>query len=443
MKKYFAGLSLMVSILVSAQDNTGNQQKKLSLHLQATLIPQYHFDFSAPYTGDRSFIPSEPIATSFTTTLFINYKPFKNTYFVFNTEAAGGKGLSKTQGIAGFPNGEVYRVGDPKPKPFIARLYAEQRFPLTQKIIVAEDDLNQIAETTHKDYISIIVGKFSLPDFFDDTQISNDPRTQFMNWSLFGNGAWDYPANTRGYTMGLVAQAFYKGFTLKYANTAVPIEANGAELQFKGKDASGQVIELGVERFQLFKNKAIDHYHSLRIGIYSNKAHMGNYAASINTGLQTFTAPNIEDSRQYGRKKNGYYISLDNHFGKVHHFVKHSYNDGDNETWAFTEIDKSIATGFRFDGDIWKRKKDAFGIAYVRNDLSDIHKQYLQNGGYGFLIGDGKLNYDTEGIVEIYYSCNIWKKIFLSPDYQFVNNPGNNKDRGPVHLLALRLHVEW
>ena len=442
MKSKFLIISLLFYCLASAQDTAVHQQKKFSLHWQATLIPQHHFNFSAPYTGNNSFITSEPTATSISTTLFFSYKPFKNTYFVFNPEAAGGKGLSKTQGIAGFPNGEVYRVGDPKLKPFVARLYVEQRFPLTNKKVTVEDDLNQIAETTNKDYVSVLLGKFSLPDFFDDTQISNDPRTQFMNWSLFGNGAWDYPANTRGYTMGLVAQAFYKGFTLKYANTAVPMEANGAELQFKGKDASGQVIEFGVERFQLFSKKKADHYHSLRIGFYSNKARMGNYTASIKTGLQSFSTPYIEDSRTYGRQKNGYYISLDNHIGKVHHFAKHSYNDGENESWAFTEIDKSAATGFRLDGSIWKRKNDAFGIAYVRNDLSDSHKQYLQNGGYGFIIGDGKLNYATEKIVEIYYSYNVWKKIFISPDYQYVVNPAYNKDRGPVHLLALRVHVE-
>lgn len=415
----------------------------LSVHLQATLIPQYHFNFKSPYNGNNSFQASEPVATSISTTIYVGYKPFKNTYLVFNPEAAGGKGLSKTQGIAGFPNGEVYRVGNPKLTPFIARLYAEQRFPLTKILTKVDDDLNQITENTNKDYISVIVGKFSLTDFFDDTQISNDPRTQFFNWSLFGNGAWDYPANTRGYTIGLVAQMFYKGFTVKYANTAVPTEANGADLEYNRQNAAGRVIEFGVEKFGIFKKPTLLKFHAIRIGLFSNKSNMGDYATSTATAIATNSTPDFSDSRQVGRKKNGYYISLDNHFGPIHHFAKHSYNDGDHENWAFTEIDKSVATGFRFDGSIWKKPKDVFGIAYVRNDISSAHQDYLKHGGYGFIIGDGKLNYGSESIIECYYSCNIFKKVFISPDYQFVTNPGYNKDRGPVHLLAVRLHIEW
>lgn len=442
MKFQFIVISLLSSVIVLAQDSLPQVSKKISIHLQSTIIPQYHFNFKVPYSGDNSFEASEPTATSISTTIYLAYKPFKYTYFVFNPEAAGGKGLSKTQGIAGFPNGEVYRVGNPQLTPFIARIYAEQRLPLTKIASKVDDDVNQIAEKTSKDYVSVIVGKFSLADFFDDTKISNDPRTQFFNWSLFANGAWDYPANTRGYTMGFVTQLFYKEFTVKYASTAVPKEANGPDLEYNIKYASGHVLEFGIEQFRLSRKKTATHFHALRVGLFSNKANMGDYAVAIATGLQISSVPDITDSRLVGRKKNGYYISLDNHFGTIHHFIKHSYNDGDHESWAFTEIDKSVATGFKLDGSMWKRKNDVLGIAYVHNDLSSVHKQYLQNGGYGFIIGDGRLNYGTESILEVYYSFNICKKIFLSPDYQFVTNPGYNKDRGPVHLLAVRLHIE-
>ncbi len=443
MKKILAAIGLyscFISTAVAGEpvDSTIVPAKKYSLHFQTTMIPQYHFNFSAPYSGDNSLEPSEPTRTSFSGTVFFSYKPFKNTYLVFNPEAAGGKGLSKTLGIAGFPNGEVYRVGDPTPKPFIARLYVEQRFPLSNRQELVEDDLNQVAERTNKDYISVIVGKFSLTDFFDDSQISHDPRTQFMNWSLMGNGAWDYPANTRGYTLGTVVQAVFNDWAIRTALTTVPIEANGPELQFKFGQAMGLVAEF--EKTHLFVRNET-HFSTLHAGMFLNKAHMGNYQQSIaNAGAGT---PDITDSRQYGRDKWGYYISVDNHFGKFHHFIKTSWNDGKNETWAFTEIDRSFTTGLQFDGDLWKRKKDVFSIAYVNNGLSNDHRNYLAKGGYGFLIGDGKLNYGHEQIIEAYYSFNILKKIFLSPDYQFVTNPGYNKDRGPVHIVALRLHAEF
>ncbi len=419
----------------SSQVVTG---KHYSLHWQATAIPQYHFNFKAPYSGNNSLLPSEPVMPSFTTTAFFAYKPFKHTYIVFNPEAAGGKGLSKTLGVAGFPNGEIYRVGDPKPQPFIARLYVEQRFPIGNKLVQVEDDLNQVAETTHSNYLSLTVGKFAMTDFFDDSQISHDPRSQFMNWSLMGSGAWDYPANTRGYTMGAVAQLYYNDWVLRTALTTVPIEANGQALQFKWNKAMGMVWE--VEKTHLLQ-KDTRHFSSLHAGLFLNKARMGNYALSIQQAGSA--APDITDSRIYGRTKWGWYASLDNHFGNIHHFIRYSWSDGKNETWAFTEIDRSIATGLRFDGELWKRKNDHLGLAIVNNALSSNHKRYLTAGGYGFIIGDGKLNYGTENIIEAYYSLQAWKKFFITPDYQFILHPAYNKDRGPVHVVSLRIHVEF
>ena len=440
-KIFFFSIVSLSLVTAYSQKNSDSLSgdKKLSLHFQSTFIPQYHFDFAAAYSGDNSFMTSEPTRASISGTAYLNYKPFKNTYLIFNPEAAGGKGLSKTLGIAGFPNGEVYRVGDTKPRPFIARLYVEQRFPFSNRKEKIEDDLNQIAETTNMDYLSVILGKFSLTDFFDDSQISHDPRSQFMNWSLMGNGGWDYPANTRGYTMGAVIQALYHDWAFRSAITTVPIEANGPELQLVFGKAMGLVWE--VEKTHLFK-KDDTHFSTLHTGIFWNKAHMGNYLQSINNAGAT-GIPDVTDSRLYGRDKWGYYFSIDNNFGPMHHFFKTSWNDGKNETWAFTEIDKSVATGLQFDGNLWKRKNDKFSLAFVTNGLSNDHRSYLSKGGYGFLIGDGKLNYGNEQIFETYYSFNICKQFYISPDYQFVTNPGYNKDRGPVHILALRLHVEW
>lgn len=267
-----------------------------------------------------------------------------SAYIVFNPEAAGGKGLSKTLGIAGFPNGEVYRVGDPAPKPFIARLYVEQRFPLGNRMTTYEDDENQVAEKSNADYFSIAVGKFSLTDFFDNSLISHDPRTQFMNWSLMANGAWDYPANTRGYTMGVVAQAVWHNWALRSALTTVPIEANGPELQFKWNKAMGFVTE--VEKTNLFK-ESDDKFASIHAGVFFNQASMGVYkqALLMSGGMQ----PDVTAWRAYGRTKWGLYAGLDNHIGSFHQFLKASWNDGKNETWAFTEIDRSFAFGFQLD----------------------------------------------------------------------------------------------
>lgn len=424
-----------------AQSDSGRipeNKPRYSLHFQTTIIPQYHFQFRAAYTGNNSLLTKEPVYASLSATAFLNYRVAKHTYIVGNPEVAGGKGLSQTQGIAGFPNGEVYRVGDPQPRPFIARLYLEHRFPLTDVKEKVADDLNTVGEITNRDYLSLLMGKFSLTDFFDDSQISHDPRSQFMNWSLMGNGAWDYPANTRGYTLGAVVQAVYKDWGIRTAITTVPIEANGPALQFKFGKAMGLVIEL--ERAHLFQ-KNETHFSTLHVGSFINFAQMGNYNHSNkNSGI---AAPDITDSRKYGRKKYGFYVSMDNHLGLFHHFVKMSWNDGQNESWAFTEIDRSLATGLQLDGNYWQRKKDHFGLAFVSNEISLPHREYLRKGGYGFIIGDGNLHYGAEQIWELYYACNIVKNIFISPGYQYINRPAYNADRGPVHIIAVRLHMEW
>lgn len=419
-----------------AQQADSGVNKKISFHFQATFIPQYHFDFSSPYQGLNSTLPHEPIKASLTATIFAAYKFAPHTYVVFNPEAAGGKGLSKTLGIAGFPNGEIYRVGDPKPKPYISRLYVEQRFPLSKKLGQTGDDINQVAEYSNKEYISVVVGKFSLTDFFGNTEIAHDPRTQFLNWALMGHGAWDYPANTRGYTFGAVVQAIFNNWALRYANTFVPVEANGLDMEWKPAKAMGMVWE--VANSNIF-NDADTKTTSFHAGIFWNKAGMGNYAEAINA---VDSMPDIIGTRRAGRSKWGYYFALNRNSGFLHYYVKGSWNDGKNETWAFTEIDRSVSAGIMLDGNLWNRKDDELGLAFVQNGLSGDHETYLAKGGYGFLIGDGKLNYSHEQIIEFYYSFNFLRFLFMSPDYQFINNPGYNKDRGPVHVVSLRLHFQ-
>ena len=433
MKIVLTVVLVYITQIVVAQDNA---DKKLTVHAQATIIPQYHLKFTSPYQGINSLQPKEGVKTSLTTTIFLNYHPFKNAYITFNPEAAGGKGLSKTLGVAGFPNGEIYRVGNPAPQPYIARLYFEYRFPLSSQKLLRALQPDSAAGVTPLKYISVLAGKFSITDFFDGSDISHDPRLQYLNWSLMASGAWDYPANVRGYTMGVVAQAFLADLKIRAALTGVPIEANGKELQFKGGDAMGTAIEF--EKDNLFK-KNESTFTNIHFGVFYNKARMGNYESAIKYSPQL---PDITLTRLYGRNKKGIYGIIDNHFGNILHFIRASFNDGKNETWAFTEIDRSAATGVSFKGNLWKRDNDMFGIAAVVNGLSADHKKYLEAGGYGFLIGDGKLSYATENIIEAYYSLNVFKGLFISPDYQLILHPGYNKDRGPVSVVALRLHYQ-
>lgn len=438
MKRLFLCCLAMGIVHLQAQlIKDSSVQEKWSFHLQATVIPQYHFNFTAKYSGNNSLQTSEPAKTSFTNTYFIGRKLWRNAAAYFNPEIAGGEGLSKATGIAGFPNGETFRIGSSTPKLYIARAYIEQKFSLSSHTQLLEDDQNQLREHAPSAYIAVRAGKFSVADFFDDNIYSHDPRTDFMNWSLMSAGAWDYPANTRGYTNGLVLELKKPLWALRTAVVQVPSSANGQQLDTRISGAFGTVLEAG-KTFAVRRGKNI----VIRLGGFYNKARMGNYREAIDTAIARLSAPDIISTRRYSRDKKGFYLNTEYNTKNGGGFLRYSRNDGNNETWAFTEIDESFSAGISFNGKSREKASDKWGIAFVRNGLAKYHRAYLQQKGYGFIIGDGNLNYGTENIMEAFYSYAITRlHLFLSLDYQFVLHPAFNKDRGPVHVVALRMHL--
>jgi carbohydrate-selective porin OprB len=137
-------------------------------------------------------------------------------------------------------------------------------------------------------------------------------------------------------------------------------------------------------------------------------------------------------------------------------FARLGWNDGNTESFAFTEVDRLVSLGGQLSGRHWLRTEDRVGAAIAVEGLSEPHRQYLAAGGTGFVLGDGRLDYGHEQILEIYYRADIpWPlnggwgvfskhplKIQLSPDFQYIRNPAYNQDRGPVRYWALRVHAE-
>jgi high affinity Mn2+ porin len=436
MKKLLLSLSILFTVtkFAAAQDTLKNQ--RFNLHFQQTVITQYKPGFSAPYTGNNSLLTGKETQTSLTTTLFGGARLWKGMEAYFNPEMSGGSGLSKTLGIAGFPNGETFRVGGAEPKIYIARLYFTQNFEWGNDKEYINDDVNQLAGWKSKRYLKVTVGKFGMADFFDGNEFSHDARSQFMNWSLMDNAAWDYPANTRGYVLGGIAELGQPTWALRFGFTATTTSANGAIWDERLSHANTQTLEFE-KRYALDGQKG-----TLRLLAFRNNGKMGVYRDAINRNP---TAPDVDATQAYGRHKYGFGISADqyltNDFGV---FAKASYNDGKTETWAFTEIDRSLSLGAVLKGTSWSRKDDELGLAFVGNGISKDHKDYLAAGGYGFIIGDGQLNYSPELIAEVYYKLNAYQhKLWLSPDYQFIANPAYNHDRGPVNVFSLRAHVEF
>jgi len=435
MKKTLSYTILMlIATCAFAQDTL--KQQPFSFHFQETTITQYKPAFSAPYSGANSLSTQSETQTSLTTSLFGAARLWKGAEAVFDPEISGGSGLSKTLGIAGFPNGETFRVGEVAPKIYIARLYFQQNFEWGTEKDTITDDQNQLAGLKSKRYFSFTIGKFGMADFFDGNEFSHDPRTQFMNWALMDNGAWDYPANTRGYVLGAFTELGQPDWTLRFAFTMVTTTANGAVWDAKILHANTQTLEYE-RRYTINGQKG-----AIRVLGFLNNGKFGNYAQAI---AQNPTAPVVDSTQAYGRHKYGFGISADQYLSKDFGvFAKISYNDGHNETWFFTEIDRSVSFGGVLKGNAWKRPDDELGLAFIGNGISASHRDYLADGGYGFLIGDGRLNYSPEMIAELYYKINAFqKKFWLTPDYQFILHPAYNADRGPVNVFSLRAHIEF
>lgn len=427
---------LIVSLKLPAQQADTLTTERFSIHAQTTVINQSKTAFNAKYTGANSLLPTAENQTSITSTLFLGVKLWTGATAYINPELAGGSGLSASYGVADATNGETFRVADAAPAIYLARLYFNQLIPLSKDYIYQDQDMNQISGFVPSRYISITIGKIGISDFFDKNKFSHDPRTQFMAWSLMSNGAWDYPANTRGYTPSLVLAYSTPKAELRYGFSLVPTAANGSVMNWNIRQAGSHTFEF-TKRYKIAGQEG-----TFRMLGFLTIANMGNYAQSLASNPEN---PVIQSVEKIGNIKYGFGVNAEQDISTdLGCFFRASWNDGKNETWAFTEIDRSISAGLSLSGKRWKRNNDVLGLAYVLSGISEPHRDYLAAGGKGFMLGDGNLNYGLEQLTELYYSLELLKnKIYLTGAYQLLLNPGYNKDRsGPVNVFSARLHFE-
>ncbi len=438
------GFFVSISFITLAQKSDSIQSKRFSIKQQITVVNQYKPSFGASSNNGSGNILSaaEEDQTSITSTFYLGARLWHGSGFFFNPEIAGGSGLSSTLGIANATNGETFRVGSASPKVYIARCYFQQTFALNKERIIENEDFNKIQGSTSTKYLRISVGKISMTDFFDKNTYAHDPREHFLSWGLMANGAWDYPANTRGYTVGTVLEWITPKHELRYALSMLPLLANGPDLNHDLSKASANTIEY------TFKYKIKENFGAIRLLGFYNTANMGSYKESINNyfnggGYLTSNGPSIEGTRQYGRSKYGFGINVEQQFNQyLGGFFRLGWNDGQNETWAFTEIDQTASIGLEANGSKFKRPNDHFGLAYVVSGISNLHKNYLKDNGKGFMLGgNGYFKYAQEHLMETFYSWSLNSNIFVSGAYQLLFNPGYNADRmGPVNIFSIRLH---
>jgi high affinity Mn2+ porin len=412
------------------------ESERWNLYFQATSIGDYHGTFPSPYQGPLSLQDISEHDVSLTTTLFFTARLEQDTFLIFNPEIAGGKGFSGVNGIADQPNGEIPRVASATPKPYIARLLIQHDFGFGTEKERQESDENQLAGERPMTRYSVYVGRFTVTDYFDNNNYTHDPRTQFMAWGVMYNGAWDYPADTRGYTWGIVQEFHTRNWSLRYGIAAEPKIANGQQFDRRLFRDHGQVWE--EERRYAWHNRA----GAIRIMEYANREQGGNYGEALQLAAATGTTPNVSLTDRVGTLKYGTGISFDQAISSdIGIFARLGWNDGKTQSFAFTAIDRLASGGVSVKATRWRRKFDVVGTSFTAGGLSAVHRQYLAEGGLDFLIGDGRLNYAPEYVWESFYSARVVPGFYATFDVQHDTDPAYNRDRGPVMIYSIRLHM--
>jgi hypothetical protein len=414
-------------------------ESRLYVGGQANAIYQYHPDFPAKYSGKNSLSPIHEGITSYVATLSIGVAITSTTEVFFDGEMAARSGLSSALGLAGFTNLDVVRNPSLGSDPYPARYLVKQIIPLSSRYVDATRGHLAMATRVPETRIELRAGKLSTVDVFDVNGVGSDSHLQFMNWTVDNNGAYDYAADTRGYTYGATASLESPNVALRYGMMLMPTVANGITLDWHLDRSRGDNLEL-----ELHHRLLAGRMSTARFTTFVNHAAMGSYRASIAAFEHGKSAvPDIEATRQQGRVKYGVGLNLEQEVaGPLRAFARAGWSEGAYESFAYTEVNDTVAVGGDLRGAWWRRPQDKIGLAFVSNGLSADHRRYLELGGKGFILGDGGLRYGRETIVETYYNFSMYRGVSLSADVQVIGNPGYNRDRGPVVVLSGRAHVD-
>ena len=407
-----------------------------NIHGQFTFIEQGYPAFRSPYEGANSLSGASQAQNTVSATAFIGYRPWDGTDIYVNPEITQGFGLSTTRGIAGFPNFEAQKASFPMPRFDLARIYVQQTFGLGGEQQTIEDGPNQIAGKEDISRITLIAGRLSVTDFFDNNAYAHDGRTQFFNWNIDCCGAYDWTMDQISYTWGAMVELNQKFWAFRAGYFLVPVVSNVDE--FDTNFPNGEYIGELELRYSLFSEPG-----KLRLMAWVNRANMGSYAAALAEPIITPNYPDITLVRQV-RTNYGFNANLEQAItADLGVFSRASWSPGLDEIIGWTDCDESLSAGAQLKGTSWERPNDRIGVAGVINGLSPEARAYFAAGGLGILIGDGALNYRPEKIIEAYYSysLNTWSSFTF--DYQFVADPAYNADRGPVHIFAGRLHLAF
>ncbi|MGD0209197.1 MAG: carbohydrate porin [Verrucomicrobiota bacterium] len=436
------------SLPTPAINPSAEQPQNWNWHVQNTDIVQGYPGFSSKYSGPNSLPNGGQTRETVSLDLFAGVRLWRGAEAHIDGMMYQGFGIDDARGVEGFPNGEAFRLGTDVPNGTISRLFIRQTIGFGGEQEMVEDDQLALAGKQDVSRLTLTLGKMSVKDIFDNNAYANDPRTQFMNWALMANEAWDYPADALGYTTGLAVELNEPKWTLRYGFFQVPRFSNSLTADdrifkwpYDGSAQDGPLLEAWGMVTEFERRYSIDdHPGVVRLLAYLNRANMGSYQDAVNSP----TRPADITASAAFRYKYGFGINIEQEIAKnVGVFSRLGWSDGQNQAWMFSDMDYTATAGISIKGESWHRPDDTFGFAGVLNGISKVHQEFLAAGGTGILAGDGNLNYGWERILETDYDFKIWKTIHATVDYQFITDPAFNRDRGPVSVFAARLHWEF
>jgi high affinity Mn2+ porin len=407
---------------------------------QANFISQWHPAFHSPYQGSHSLSPEAQDATSRVLTLYTGLRLTNTTELLCDVQETGGHGIGEALGLAGFTNLDVVRNPTLSKAPYIARLMWHQIIPLSHESNAAVRTPFSLFSRLPERRLEFRFGKFSLGDFYDLNTYGADSNFQFMNWTVDNNGAYDYAADTRGFTFAAMVEYHDRRWSVRFTEALMPKVANGINLDADLSRAHSENLEVELRRTVMRHREG-----TLRLLSFVNHANMGIYRVAVDNFLAGLTpVPDITAHPLQTTIKYGFGVNFEQPWNDwIGLFGRWGWNEGRHESYVYTEVDSTVELGLAAKGRRWGRAFDHAGFAFVTNGISRDHQQYLALGGLGFILGDGRLNYGRENIVETYYTMQAWRGIYPSFGFQYVANPGYNRDRGPVLVPSLRLHLEF
>lgn len=423
---------------------------------QFTFIDSIKLPFHAPYSGVHSLSPALENSFTATASLYAGLRLWRGAELYLSPEVVSEKPLSSLHGIGGaIQNFELQKGGTPTPVAYIGRLYLQQTISLGGEREAIRSNPLALGRPAVHDRITLTVGRFSVLDFLDKNTYAGDLRRQFFNMAFMTYAPYDFPADTRGYTVGANLEVVVGAWSLRVSRAAPPKQPNQTELDLRFWKYYGDALELEHDH-------EIAGYHgAVRVLAFRNRENM----ARFEDATDAFVADPSKNAAECGdlfhydsmdtnapdlcwaRKPNdkvGIGINIEQAVSSdIGVFLRAMIADGATEVYSFTPTDRSVALGALALGKRWNRPDDYAGIGIGAGGISDAHATFLRLGGIDGFIGDGKLTPGTETIAEAFYGANLASSIWLSGDYQVIVHPAFNADRGPVHIFGARIHAEF